>query len=153
VCSVSGLQGYLLRILFERADKRQQILFCFASRVSRNWFLQGLVLRISLNQSRLCADLDAFMAQPHCNHDDVHSTLRQMTRLHPWRIKRNGSKQCTQHALFHADCQTERRGVSGKCRVKSPEGRIQSRSALRAPPFIELSISEKMQSSAFFRLV
>jgi hypothetical protein len=72
---VSGLQGYLLRILFERADKRQQILFCFASRVSRNWFLQGLVLRISLNQSRLCADFDALMAQPHCNHDDVHSTL------------------------------------------------------------------------------
>ena len=87
---MSGLQGYLLRILFERADKRQQILFCFASRVSRNWFLQGLVLRISLNQSRLCADFDALMAQPHCNHDDVHSTLRQMTRIHPWRIKRRG---------------------------------------------------------------
>jgi hypothetical protein len=30
--------------------------------------------------------------------------------------------------------------VSGKCRVKSPEGRVQGRSALRTPHFIELGI-------------
>jgi hypothetical protein len=41
-------------------------------------------------QSSSEADCHCSMAQPHCNHDDVHSTLRQMTRIHPWRIKRRG---------------------------------------------------------------
>jgi hypothetical protein len=84
--------------------------------------------------------LDAFMAQPHCSQHGAHSTLRQMTRIHSWRIKRRGvnNVRSTLFSMPTAKLTGEER--SGKCRVKSPEGRIQSRSPLRTPHFIVLGI-------------
>ena len=40
--------------------------------------------------------------------------------------------------------------MSGKCRVRSPQSHVQSTSVSRTPHFVELGISEKMPSSAFF---
>jgi len=75
-----------------------------------------------------------------CNHHEVHSTLRRMTRMHSWRIKRRGVNN-VRSTLFSMPT-AKLTGVewSGKCRVQSPESRVQSGSTFRNPHFIVLGI-------------
>jgi hypothetical protein len=65
----------------------------------------------------------------------------RIKRTHFWRIKHTGISD-VRNAFFSSWPLTDRRSVSGKCRVKSPESPVQSTSVSCTPHFVELGISE-----------